>query len=103
VQLLTRAELEQDLSCSQYDENRLAPFVERMRAAQVAGLLRKDVPPAHLLLIVINVITQWFEARAVFTGWSELGGDDPDESFFNSLEKVYFEGALEGNSREGNL
>ncbi len=103
VQLLTRAELEQDLSCSQYDENRLAPFVERMRAAQVAGLLRKDVPPAHLLLIVINVITQWFEARAVFTGWSELGGDDPDESFFDSLEKVYFEGALEGNSREGNL
>jgi len=100
VQLLTRAELEHDLSCSQYDEKRLAPFVERMRTAQAAGLLRKDVPPAHLLLIVINVITQWFEARAIFTGWSELGGGDPDESFFDSVDKVFLEGALASSFRE---
>ena len=94
VQLLTRAELEHDLSCSQYDEKRLAPFVERLRDAQRAGLLRSDVPPAHLLLILINVITQWFEARAVFRDWSELAGDDPDTSFLSSLERVFFEGAL---------
>jgi TetR/AcrR family transcriptional regulator len=94
VQLLTRAELEQDLSCSQYDEKRLEPFVERMREAQKSGLLRPDVPPAHLLLIVTNVITQWFEARAMFAGWSELDGDDPDTAFLDSVEKVFFEGAL---------
>ncbi|NND56010.1 MAG: TetR/AcrR family transcriptional regulator [Xanthomonadales bacterium] len=99
VQLLTRAGLEQDLSCSQYDEKRLAPFVARMREAQEAGVLRNDIPPAHLLLIMINVITQWFEARAVFAGWSELGGDDPDESYLGSLEKVFFEGALNENMR----
>lgn len=93
VQLLTRAELEQDLSCSQFDEKRLKPFVERMRDAQASGLLRPDVPPAHLLLIVTNVITQWFEARAMFTGWSELEGEDPDSAFLESLEKVFFEGA----------
>lgn len=93
VQLLTRAELEQDLSCSQYDEKRLAPFVERMRDAQNSGLLRPDVSPAHLLLIVTNVITQWFEARAMFAGWSELEGDDPDMAFLESVEKVFFEGA----------
>jgi len=100
VQLLTRAELEQDLSCSQYDEQRLAPFVKRMRDAQQAGILRRDIPPAHLLLIMINVITQWFEARAVFTGWSELGGNDPDESFFESFQKLFFEGALTMEGRE---
>lgn len=93
VQLLTRAELEQDLSCSQYDEKRLAPFVERMREAQKCGLLRSDVPPAHLLLIVTNVITQWFEARAMFAGWSELEGEDLDTAFLESVEKVFFEGA----------
>lgn len=93
VQLLTRAELEQDLSCSQYDEERLQPFVARMRDAQQAGLLRNDVPAAHLLLIVTNVITQWFEARAMFAGWSELQGDDPDSLFLESVEKVFFEGA----------
>jgi len=93
VQLLTRAELEQDLSCSQYDEKRLQPFVARMRDAQDAGLLRRDVPAAHLLLIVTNVITQWFEARAMFAGWSELEGEDPDSLFLESVEKVFFDGA----------
>lgn len=100
VQLLTRAELEQDLSCSQYDEKRLAPFVMRMRDAQQAGILRSDIPPAHLLLIMVNVITQWFEARAVFAGWSELGGSDPDESFLESFQKLFFEGALTAEGRE---
>ena len=100
LQLLTRAELEQDLSCSQYDEKRLAPFVARMRDAQEAGLLRADVPPAHLLLIIINVITQWFEARAVFRDWSELGGEDPDESFLDSLNRIFFEGALARKIKE---
>lgn len=94
VQLLTRAELEQDLSCSQYDEARLEPFVDRMRQAQKAGILRDDVPPSHLLLILINAITQWFEAKAVFGTWSELQGEDPDRAFLESFEKVYFEGAL---------
>ena len=93
VQLLTRAELEQDLGCSQYDEERLAPFVNRMRDAQEAGLLRKDVPPAHLLLIIINAITQWFEARAMFCSWSELASDNMDADFLESFHKVFMEGA----------
>lgn len=99
VQLLTRAELEKDLSCSQYDEKRLAPFVKRMRDAQRHGLLRKDVPPAHLLLIIINVITQWFESRTVFMDWSELAGEDLDDSFYESLDKVFFGGALDQCAR----
>ena len=94
VQLLTRAELEQDISCSQYDEQRLEPFVARMQDAQAAGILRSDVPAAHLLLILINVITQWFEARPVFRNWSEIDDQDPDAAFLASLETVFFEGAL---------
>lgn len=102
VQLLTRAELEHDLSCSQYDEQRLAPFVGRIRDAQGAGILRDDVPPAHLLLILINVITQWFEAHAMFSGWSEMSKGDPDAAFLESLEKVFFEGALARPGKETN-
>jgi len=100
VQLLTRAELEQDLGCSQYDEERLAPFVNRMRDAQEAGYLRKDVPPAHLLLIIINAITQWFEARAMFCSWSELASDNMDADFLESFHKVFMEGAA-SRSNEG--
>lgn len=94
VQLLTRAELEHDLSCSQYDEARLEPFVERLRDAQQAGILRDDVSPAYLLLMLINAITQWFEARPVFGSWSELQGGDADAAYLDSFEKVFFEGAL---------
>jgi TetR/AcrR family transcriptional regulator len=99
VQLLSRAQLEQDLGCSQYDEARLAPFVARLRAAQEAGLLRSDVPPAHLLLIVINAITQWFEAKAMFCSWSELAADDMDQAFLKSFHKVFLEGAIARNER----
>ncbi len=101
VQLLTRAELEQDLGCSQYDEERLAPFVNRMRDAQEAGYLRKDVPPAHLLLIIINAITQWFEARAMFCSWSELASDSMDADFLESFHKVFMEGAASRSSGGG--
>lgn len=100
VQLLTRAQLERDLSCSQYDEGRLAPFVSRLRDAQEAGILRKDVPAAHLLLILVNAITQWFEARPVFAGWSELQAGDPDAVFLQSLQTVFLEGALQQDRAE---
>jgi len=93
VQLLTRAELEQDIGCSQYDEERLAPFVARIRDAQNAGLLRTDIPSAHLLLIIINAITQWFEARAMFCTWSELTSRDLDQDFLESFHKVFLHGA----------
>jgi TetR/AcrR family transcriptional regulator len=98
VQLLTRTELEQDLACSPYDEERLAPFVRRLREGQAAGLLRNDVPAPYLLLILINSITQWFEARSMFGAWSELQQGDMDETYLESLLKVTFEGAVE---REG--
>ena len=101
VQLLTRAELEQDIGCSQYDEERLAPFIDRMRAAQQAGLLRKDVPPAHLLLIIINAITQWFEARAMFCSWSELASENMDAAFLESFHKVFMEGAASRSGEGG--
>ncbi|MDT8319158.1 MAG: TetR/AcrR family transcriptional regulator [Xanthomonadales bacterium] len=93
VQLLTRAELEKDIGCSQYDEVRLSAFVERLRQAQQAGILRPDIPPAHLLLIIVNVITQWFEARAIFSTWSELESERLDDDFLDSFIKLFFQGA----------
>jgi len=100
VQLLTRAELEHDLGCSQYDEERLAPFTDRMRAAQKAGILRNDVPPSHLLLIIINTITQWFEARAIFSSWGEMAAENMDDAFLASFHKVFLEGAAARPGRE---
>jgi AcrR family transcriptional regulator len=94
VQLMLRAELERDLSMNQISMEQLTPFVARMSEAQQAGILRDDIPAAHLLLIVINVITRWFEARHIFEDWGELGSGDHDEAFLESVSKVVFEGAL---------
>ena len=94
VQLLIRAELEHDLATNRFNTEQLAPFVERMREAQQAGLLRDDVPAAHVLLIVINVITRWFEARHMFRGWDELAGKDMDDQFLESVKRVIFGGAV---------
>jgi len=49
-------------------------------------------------LILINVITQWFEARAVFGGWSELQGQDADAAFLQSVQAVFLEGASARNA-----
>jgi TetR/AcrR family transcriptional regulator len=99
VQLLLRAELERDLEWNQINKEQLAPFVARMREAQAAGILRADVPAAHLLLIVINVITRWFEARHMFEEWLGSASADRDGEFLDNVLKVLFEGALSTQGR----
>ena len=101
VQLLQRAEMERDPNRSRMNTRQLDPFVARMREAQEAGILRDDVPAAHLLLILINVLTRWFEARHLFSGWEALGDGDTDRQFLDSVHKVILEGALTPTAREG--
>ncbi len=100
VQLLSWAELERDLNCSQFDEERLATFHRRLQQAQDRGLLREDINTAHLLLLVINASTQWFEARGMFANWSALEQDEElDQRFLDSLLDIVFHGALAAEAR----
>ncbi|MGD9264545.1 MAG: TetR/AcrR family transcriptional regulator [Lysobacterales bacterium] len=101
VQLLLRAEMERDPKRSRMNTRQLEPFVARMHEAQEAGILRDDVPAAYLLLILINVLTRWFEARHLFSGWEALGAGDADRKFLDGVYKVFFEGALTPAAREG--
>lgn len=77
VQLLVRAELEQDLECSRYDHDLLGTFISRIEAAQNLGIIRADINPAHLLILLINSVTQWFEVQSQIMSWPTLA-DDPD-------------------------
>lgn len=99
VQLLLRAEMERDLEWNQINQRQLTPFVERMREAQQAGILRDDVSAAHLLVIVINVITRWFEARHMFKGWLGPVDGDRDEEYLQDVLKILFEGAFAPGER----
>ena len=99
VMLLSRAEMERDTG-SGMNTDQLDPFVDRMRAAQEAGILRRDIPPAHILLALIHMITRWFEARHLFSGWDALGEEDIDERYLESVHKLILEGALSPATRE---
>jgi AcrR family transcriptional regulator len=100
VQLLLRAEMERDLEWNQINQQQLTPFVERMGEAQQAGILRDDVSAAHLLVIVINVITRWFEARHMFKGWLGPADGNRDEEYLQDVLKILFEGAFAPPARE---
>lgn len=102
VQLLLRAEMERDPARSRMNTEQLEPFVARMRQAQEAGILRSDVPAAHLLLTIVHVITRWFEAQHLFSGWAELGSGDADRQFLESVHKIILEGVLTAEAREAN-
>ena len=100
VRLLLRAEMERDPDRAKMNTKQLEPFVERMRQAQQAGILRKDIPAVHILLALIHMVTRWFEARHLFSGWETLGTDQADEQYLDSIHKLILQGALTSRARE---
>jgi len=100
VQLLLRVEMERDPSHNRMNTEQLEPFVARMEEAQRAGLLRDDVPAAHLLMVILNVVTRWFEARHLVEGWDRLEAGGRDEAFLDSVHKIVLEGALAPAARK---
>ncbi len=100
VQLLLRAEIERESASNQMNTRLLEPFLQRMREAQQAGILRDDIPAAHLLLTIVHVVTRWFEAQHLFSDWDQLGGGDADRAFLESVHKILMEGALSSPAKE---
>ena len=94
VQLLLRTEMERDPARARVNTRQLEPFVARMREAQQAGILREDIPAAHMLLTIVHVVTRWFEAHHLFSDWEELGSGDTDRAFLDSVHKILLEGSL---------
>ncbi len=93
VQLLARAELEQDLACSRFKQELVTGFVQRIMAGQQQQIFHHRVKPAYLLALILSSITQWMEARHQFTSWDEIQGDaDPDSAFLETLEDVLLHG-----------
>lgn len=93
VQLLARAELEQDLTCSRFKQELVTGFVDRIVAGQQQQIFRGQVKPAYLLALILSSITQWMEARHQFTSWDEIASDDnPDDAFLETLIDVLLHG-----------
>ena len=93
VQLLARAELEQDLGCSRFQQELVTAFVSQIKAGQQQGIFRADIKPVYLLAMILCAITQWMEARHQFLTWDELLAEDhPDEQFLETFIELLLNG-----------
>jgi len=98
VQLLARAELEQDLNCSRFHQELVTGFVQRISKGQQQDIFHSRVKPAYLLAMILSSVTQWMEARHQFTNWDEIAGDvDPDTAFLETLIDVLLHGVQGAN------
>ena len=91
VRLFAWTHLEGDTSCAHLDGQLVALGAERVRQAQAAGLMRKDVNPTHVVTLFVGMCTQWFEAREHHRVWPGIGNDD---EFLDDFLRVFMEGLL---------
>ncbi len=93
VQLLARAELEQDIGCSRFQQELVTAFVAQIGVAQQQGIFRAGIQPVYLLAIIVCALTQWMEARHQFLTWNELAGDSQaDEQFLETFIELLLHG-----------
>lgn len=91
VRLFAWTHLERDTSSAHLDGQLVALGAERVRQAQLAGCLRADINPTHVVTMFISLCTQWFEARSHHSLWPGMGSD---EEFLDDFLKVFMEGLL---------
>ena len=97
VRVLAWMFLEQDQKdCMDIDRELIAQGVEKIRAAQGLGQLRKDIDPRFIVFVFIGLCQHWFQDKVHFMesfGTQGLG-EDLDEAYLGTIIKIFFEGIL---------
>jgi TetR/AcrR family transcriptional regulator len=97
VRVLAWMFLEQDQKeCMDIDRELIAQGVEKIRAAQELGQLRKDIDPRFIVFVFIGLCQHWFQDKGHFKesfGTQGLG-EDLDEAYLGTIIKIFFEGIL---------
>ncbi len=67
-----------------------------LRAAQEAGLLRRDLDPRLLLFTFIGGVQHWFQDRDFYRQQmgADLDDDALDEAFLAAFQRIFMEGVL---------
>lgn len=93
VRLLAWSHLEGDAGDGQKDGELVRLGTERVRQAQLAGLIRDDVRPGHVVCTFIHACTHWFEARAHHRHWPDIGDDD---EYLEDFLRIFLDGLQPG-------
>ncbi len=97
VRVLAWMFLEQDQKeCMDVDRELIARGVEKIRATQDLGQLRKDIDPRFIVFVFIGLCQHWFQDKVHFVEsfGTEGLGDDLDEAYLGTILKIFFEGIL---------
>ena len=52
--------------------------VELIAAAQQKGIIRKDIPPIHIVMSFLAMVSGWFQDRYIFRKWLVDGNSEAD-------------------------
>ncbi len=99
VQILAWMFLERDEDeCIHADKEVIETGTAKIREAQEAGLLRKDIDPRFIVFTFIGLAQHWFQDRSHFI--QDFGTDDLpenlDEAYLEAMTKIFFEGVNKG-------
>jgi hypothetical protein len=88
--------LEHDEECYPLDRALHKAGVEKIREAQEAGYIRKDVDPRFVLFSFLSLVSHWWQQREHFCADLEEvePGPEMDEAYLKDMLKIYFEGVL---------
>ena len=96
VRLLAWSHIEGDSSCGRIDRDLMQLGTERVRQGQLAGEVRADVNPAHVVCTFIHACTHWFEAASHHAEWPGVGSDD---EFLDDFLKIFLDGLRPQSAR----
>ena len=95
VQILAWMFLERDMDeCLTKDQELIEAGLEKIRAGQAAGHLRRDVDARFILFIFLGLAQHWFQDKDHFR--HDFGTDglpeDIDEAYLADMLKIFMEG-----------
>jgi TetR/AcrR family transcriptional regulator len=97
VRVLAWMFLEQDQKeCMDIDRDLISQGVEKIRATQALGQIRKDIDPRFIVFVFIGLCQHWFQDKGHFMesfGTDGLG-KDLDEAYLGTIIKIFFDGIL---------
>jgi len=100
IRLLTWIFLEKDNKCYDLGEEVTELGIAKIKRAQVLGLIRQDLEPAHILFSFLALAEHWFLSKDQHMGNTicqispDHSGVHSDDAFLEDMLKIFFQGIL---------
>lgn len=96
IRLFTWLDLERDFEPGLTEECIRQKILERIREMQRIGMVRPDVEPALIPVMLLSMMMHWFSARRSLVRWMDGGipDEDLDDAFIGGMMNILMKGIL---------